>query len=152
MEAFGCCAAGFVCGVEVSGQAGGSRDKGRWGGVLGGIAMAVHHWQRLCTALSAAHGAGANVQPAAAPGAAPYQPCHGLSTAGLLHNNLLWGHVLPGSSLRVDSQGCLVQLLPSSAPHWGTGRQLLFADLFCLKSQVAKQAQPERNWSPEPSL
>lgn len=37
------------------------------------------------------------------------------------------------SILRVNGQECFVHLLPSFAPCWGVGRQLLFTDLFGLK-------------------
>lgn len=130
---------------------GGAETNGGGGGMLGGIAMATHRWQHLCTALSAAQGAGAKLQPAAALGAAPSRCAMGSAPLGSCTTTCCQDTVSPGSSLRAGGMGCLVQLLPSFAPHWGTGRQVLFAHLFCLKPRVAKQAWPERNWSSEPS-
>lgn len=111
-------------------KVGGAETKKGGRSMLGGIAMATCHCQHCCSVLSTAHSEGvarANVQPATALVAAPSQPCHGLSTAGLLHGNL-------ASRAILLHQQCFVHLLPSFAPHWGRVRQLLFADLLCLKA------------------
>lgn len=149
MEALGCCAAGFMCGAAGRGcKAWGSRDKGgRQEGMLGGIAMATHRWQHRCIALSAARdrgAAGANAQPATALDAAPSQPCHGLSTAGLLCDNLASGAIVPRQQPQGGWPGVFCPS-PLFHPLLGNGqaapvcRLVLFEALSCRAGPARKK-------------
>lgn len=83
IEAFGCCAAGFMCGVAGRGQQGlgEQRQRREAGGHAWGIAMATRCGQHHCTAAQGGGAAGADVQPAMQPrpscavGSAPLGSC-----------------------------------------------------------------------------
>lgn len=136
-------------GGEGTASLGGAETKeGGRGTCLGGLLWQLAADSISRTVLSAAQGggaAGAAVRLAAALHAALSQPCHGLGTSGLLHDNLASGAILLGQQPRGGWPGMFCPASPLFRPSPWNGqaaplcRPFLFEALSCRAGPARKK-------------